>query len=234
MDRSVLVTGGSRGIGLAIARAFAAGGDRVAVTHHSSPPPDGLYAVKCDVTDAQAVDEAFAQVEQHQGPVRVLVSNAGIVRDRLLLMMNEADFDDVLNTNLRAAYLVTRRAVRKMISEKYGRIVLVSSVAALRGEVGQANYTAAKAGLIGMARSLARELGPRGITCNVVAPGLTDTEMISRLKEAQVSKLLEQIPVGRLGRPEDVAAAVTFLASDAAEYVTGAVLAVDGGAATGH
>jgi 3-oxoacyl-[acyl-carrier protein] reductase len=219
---------------LAVARAFAQAGDRVAVTYHSSPPPEGLVAVKCDVTDAHSVEDAFATVERECGPVEVLVSNAGIVRDKLLLSMTEADFGSVVDANLTAAFLVAKRASRKMITSRYGRMVFVSSVAALRGEAGQANYAAAKAGLIGLARSLARELGSRGITANVVAPGLTQTDMIAPLGERRLSKLIEQIPVGRIGQPEEVAAAVTFLASDAAAYISGAVLAVDGGAAAGH
>jgi 3-oxoacyl-[acyl-carrier protein] reductase len=234
VSRSVLVTGGSRGIGLAIARAFVTAGERVAVTYHTSAPPEGLFAVKCNVADATSVDEAFAAVEAEHGPVQVLVSNAGIVKDKLLLTMSENDFDSVVDTNLGGAFLVARRACRKMIGARYGRMIFVSSVMALRGEVGQANYAASKAGLIGLARSLSRELGPRGITANVVAPGLTQTDMSAKLGEKRIAKLVDQIPLGRLGQPADIAAAVTFLASDAAAYITGAILAVDGGAASGH
>jgi 3-oxoacyl-[acyl-carrier protein] reductase len=234
LSRSVLVTGGSRGIGLAIARAFASAGEKVAVTYHTSSPPDDLFSVKCDVADATAVDEAFTAVEAEQGPVQVLISNAGIVRDKLMMMMSDADFESVLDTNLMGAFLVARRAARKMVASRYGRMVFVSSVMALRGEVGQVNYAASKSGLIGLARSLSRELGPRGITANVVAPGLTQSDMSAKLGEKRIARLVEQIPLGRLGQPDDVAAAVTFLASDAAAYITGAFLAVDGGAATGH
>jgi 3-oxoacyl-[acyl-carrier protein] reductase len=234
LNRSVLVTGGNKGIGVAIARAFAASGEKVAVTYHTSPPPDDLFAVECDVSDAIAVDEAFAAVEAEQGPVQVLVSNAGIVREKLLLMMSDADFESVLDTNLMGAFLVARRAARRMVAAGYGRMVFVSSDMALRGEVGQVNYGASKAGLIGLARSLSRELGPRGITANVVAPGLTQTEMSAKLGEQRIAKLVEQVPLGRIGQPDDVAAAVTFLASDAAAYITGAILTVDGGASTNH
>jgi 3-oxoacyl-[acyl-carrier protein] reductase len=234
MSRSVLVTGGSRGIGLAIARAFAAAGDRVAVTRHTSPPPEDLFAVECDVRDSASVEAAFAAVEAEHGPVQVLVCNAGITRDKLLLSMAEADFTDVVTTNLTAAFLLAKRATRKMITARYGRLVFISSVVALRGEAGQANYAAAKAGLIGLARSLARELGPRGITANVVLPGLTRTDMSAQLDDARIATMVSQIPLGRLAEPGDIAAAVTFLASDAAGYISGAVLAVDGAAATGH
>ena len=200
MDRCVLVTGGSRGIGLAIARAFAAGGDRVAVTRHTSPPPEDLFAVPCDVRDAASVEAAFAAVEAAQGPVQVLVCNAGITRDKLLISMAEDDFTDVVATNLTAAFLVAKRATRKMITARYGRIVFVSSVVALRGEAGQANYAAAKAGLIGLARSLARELGARGITANVVLPGLTRTDMSAQLDEARIASHDRPDPAGAVGR----------------------------------
>lgn len=234
MSRSVLVTGGSRGIGLEIARAFAAAGDKVAVTYNTSEPPEGLFAVKCNVTDETSVDEAFAAVEAEQGNVQVLVSCAGITRDRLLIRMSEADWDDTLDTNLKGAFLTAKRAVRRMMLAKYGRIVLVSSVVGLRGELGQANYAASKAGLIGFGRSLAREWGKSGITTNIVAPGLTETEMVKTIPAPKLEELLAGIPVGRMGRPEEIAAAVRFVASDEAGYINGAFLAVDGGAATGH
>ncbi|MFE0462377.1 beta-ketoacyl-ACP reductase [Kitasatospora sp. NPDC058965] len=233
MSRSVLVTGGNKGIGLAIARGLAAAGDRVAVTYRTDPPADFL-AVQCDVTDPEQVEKAFAQVEQAHGPVEVLVANAGMTRDRLLLRMAEEDFTSVLDTNLTGVFRVVKRAAKGMLRARGGRIVVISSAVALRGEAGQANYAASKAGLIGFARSLARELGPRGITVNVVAPGLTDTAMISVLSEEQRAGLIEETPLRRLGRPEEIAAAVRFLASPEAAFITGAVLPVDGGAAMGH
>ncbi len=232
--RSVFVTGGNRGIGLAIARRFATAGDRVAVTYRSEKPPEseGFLAVRCDVTDSQQVDAAFKEAEEAHGPVGVLVSNAGTANDRLLVRMTEADFTSVLDTNLSGAFRVTQRAVRGMLRAGHGRIVLISSTAALHGSAGQTNYAAAKAGLVGFARSLTRELGPRDITCNVVAPGLTDTDMSSALTPDQRRDLLRHTPAGRLARPEEVADAVAFLAD--AGYVRGAVIPVDGGAGLGH
>ena len=234
MTRSVLVTGGNRGIGLAVARAFAAQGDRVAVTHRGSGAPDGLFGVECDVTDSAAVDAAFAAVEAEQGPVEVLVSNAGMTDDRLLLRMSEEQFTRVLDVNLTAAYRVTKRAAGKMLRARTGRIVLVSSVVALTGSAGQVNYAAAKAGLIGLGRSLARELGSRGITVNVLLPGFVQTDMTAVLPEERMAEIKTQVALGRLATPEEIAGVVTFLASDAASYVTGAVLAVDGGLGMGH
>ena len=234
MSRSVLITGGNRGIGLAVARRMAAAGDRVAVTCRTGEPPEGLFAVRCDVTDADQVDIAFEHVEAEHGPVEVLVSNAGIVKDQLLLRMSEEDFTTVVDTNLTGAFRVVRRATRGMLRARKGRVVFISSAVALRGESGQANYAASKAGLIGFARSMARELGARGVTFNVVAPGLTETSMSENLMEEQLAHLTGQIPLGRLARPEEVAAAVAFLASDDAGYITGAVLPVDGGAGMGH
>lgn len=234
MTRSVLVTGGNRGIGLAIARAFAAQGDKVAVTHRGSGAPDGLFGVECDVTDAAAVDAAFTAVEAEHGPVEVLVSNAGMTDDTLLLRMSEDQFTRVLDANLTGAYRVSRRAAAKMLRARTGRIVYISSVVALAGAAGQVNYAASKAGLVGMARSLARELGSRNITANVVAPGFVETDMTAGLPDKRKAEILGQVPLGRLATADEVAAVVTFLASDAAAYVTGAVIPVDGGLGMGH
>jgi len=236
VGRSVLVTGGNRGIGLAIATAFAAQGDQVAVTHRS--PVDGLpgelLAVPCDVTDTDAVDAAFSTVEAKHGPVQVLVSNAGITDDGLLMRMSEESFTTVVDTNLTAAYRVAKRASRGMLKARGGRMVFVSSVVGLLGSAGQVNYAAAKAGLVGLARSVARELGSRGITANVVAPGFVDTDMTRALSEDRREQILGQVPLGRYATPEEIAGAVTWLASDAAGYVTGAVIPVDGGLGMGH
>ncbi|MDX3510209.1 3-oxoacyl-ACP reductase FabG [Streptomyces caniscabiei] len=232
--RSVLVTGGNRGIGLAIARRFAASGDRVTVTYRSEAPPalEGFLAVRCDVTDSAQVDQAFKEAETAHGPVTVLVANAGAARDRLLVRMSEEDFTSVVDTNLTGAFRVARRAVRGMLRAGHGRIVLLSSTAALHGSPGQTNYAAAKAGLVGFARSLTQELGARDITCNVVAPGLTETDMSRALTPEQRRALLSTTPAGRPGTPEEVADAVAFLVG--AGYVRGAVIPVDGGAGLGH
>ena len=232
--RTILVTGGSRGIGLACARAFAADGHRVAVTSSTTPVDDpGLFAVTCDVTDAIQVDRAVRQVEDRLGPVEVLVANAGITRDGLLVRMSETDFTDVIDTNLTATWRMAKRVVPGMMKARWGRIVIVSSVGAYVGAPGQSNYAASKAGLIGLARSIAREYGPRGITANVVAPGPIDTDMLGTLSEDKRSALAGVVPVGRIGTPEEVAATVTFLASDPAAFITGAVVPVDGGLGMG-
>jgi NAD(P)-dependent dehydrogenase (short-subunit alcohol dehydrogenase family) len=234
VGRSVLVTGGNRGIGLAIARAFATQGDAVAVTHRGSGTPDGLFGVECDVTEPAAIDAAFGAVEAEHGPVEVLVSNAGITDDTLLLRMSEEQFTRVLDANLTGAYRVAKRAAGKMLRARHGRMVFVSSVVGLSGGVGQVNYAAAKAGLVGLARSIARELGGRGITANVVAPGYVDTDMTRALPPERQAEIVAQVPLGRIASVEEVAAVVTFLASDAAAYITGAVVPVDGGLGMGH
>jgi len=231
--RSVLVTGGNRGIGLATARALAAAGHRVAVTYRSSPPED-LLAVQCDVTSSEEVDRAFGEVEAAHGPVEVLVSNAGRTDDQLLLRMSEESFTSVLDANLTGAYRVAKRASRGMLKARWGRLVFVSSVVGLSGAAGQANYAASKAGLVGLSRSLARELGSRGITSNVVAPGFVDTDMTAELGDARRDELLKTIPLGRTADAGEVAGVIAFLAADASSYVTGAVLPVDGGLGMGH
>jgi 3-oxoacyl-[acyl-carrier protein] reductase len=232
--RSVLVTGGNRGIGLAIARAFVANGDKVAITYRSGDVPDGLLGVKADVTDTASIDAAFTEVEAAHGPVEVLVANAGVTRDMLLLRMNEDDFTSVIDTNLTGAFRVIKRASKGMIKKRKGRVVLISSVVGLYGSPGQINYAASKAGLVGIARSLTRELGSRGITANVVAPGFINTDMTAALPEATQKDYLSSIPANRFAEPEEVANVVRWIASDEAAYISGAVIPVDGGLGMGH
>ena len=235
MGRSVLVTGGNRGIGLAIARRLAGDGDSVVVTSRSGEPVDGLTVAACDIRDTAQVDAAFTLAEEaNGGPVEVLVANAGITRDQLLALMSEDDFAAVIDTNLTGAYRVTKRAVRGMIRMRRGRIIFISSVVGLLGSGGQANYAAAKAGLVGLARSLARELGSRSITVNVVAPGFVDTGMTAVLPEDRKAAILATVPLGRIASADEIAAAVAFLASEDAGYITGAVIPVDGGLGMGH
>lgn len=230
----VLVTGGSKGIGQGIAVRLAQAGHRVAATYRSGDVPQGVVGVQCDVTDPGQVEAAFAQVESAIGTVEVLVANAGITRDTLLMRMSDEDWDQVIATNLTGAFRVARRAARPMIRGRFGRIVFISSVVGQMGSAGQVNYAASKSGLVGMARSLARELGSRGVTANVVAPGFVETDMTAELGEDLVKKYAEQIPLGRLGSVNDIAGTVEFLASDAAGYITGAVIPVDGGLGMGH
>ena len=229
----MLVTGGNRGIGLAIAQAFLANGDRVAVTHRGSGAPDGMFGVKCDVTSATEVDEAFTAIENELGPVEVLVANAGITDDTLLLRMTEESFQRVIDANLTGAYRVAQRAAKGMLRQRKGRLIFVSSVVALVGSPGQANYAASKAGLIGMARSIARELGSRSITANVIAPGFIETDMTAELGEARQKEILASVPLGRYGSADEVAGAALYLASPAGAYVNGVVLPVDGGIGMG-
>jgi 3-oxoacyl-[acyl-carrier protein] reductase len=234
VGRSVLVTGGNRGIGAAIAKAFLDAGDQVAVTYRSGEPPAGFLGVKCDVTDAEQVEAAFAEIEAVHGPVEVLVANAGITRDTLVLRMTDEDWDAVIETNLTGSYRVAKRAAKGMLRQRRGRIVFISSVVGLLGSPGQVNYAASKSGLIGMARSLARELGSRGITANVVAPGFIETDMTAALPEATQQDYKSRIPLGRFGDTAEIAAAVRWISSDEAAYITGAVIPVDGGIGMGH
>lgn len=230
----MLVTGGNRGIGRAIAEAFVAGGDKVAVTTRSGGAPDGALDVRCDITDAAAVDAAFAEIEAAHGPVEILVANAGITHDALILRMSEDDWASVIDTNLTGSFRLAKRAAKGMLRLKRGRIIFISSVVGLLGSAGQVNYAASKAGLVGMARSLARELGSRSITANVVAPGFVETDMTAALTDEQKQAIKTQVPLGRYASAAEVASAVTWLASDGAAYVTGAVIPIDGGLGMGH
>jgi len=234
VSRSVLVTGGNRGIGRAIAEAFLAQGDQVAVTTRNGGAPEGALDLRCDITDPAAVDQAFAAAEAAHGPVEILVANAGITNDTLLLRMSEDDWSSVIDTNLTGSFRVTKRAAKGMLRLKRGRIIFISSVVGLLGSAGQVNYAASKSGLVGMARSLARELGSRSITANVVAPGFVDTDMTDVLTDEQKSKIMGQVPLGRYASVDEVASVVTWLASDGAAYITGAVIPVDGGLGMGH
>ncbi len=232
--RVALVTGASRGIGRSVAESLRDAGYRVAGTLRHGDVPEGVLPVTCDITEPGAVDEAFGQVEKDLGPVEVLVANAGVTHDGLLVRMSDADFDEVIHTNLTGTFRVVRRAVRPMMRHRFGRIVLMGSVVGLLGSPGQVNYAASKSGLVGIARSVSRELGSRGITCNVVAPGFINTDMTASLPEDTVKGYLARIPAGRLGEVDDIAAAVEFLVSDRAGYITGAVIPVDGGIGMGH
>jgi NAD(P)-dependent dehydrogenase (short-subunit alcohol dehydrogenase family) len=235
MSRIVLITGGSKGIGLACAQRFAALGDKVAVTYNSTAPTGDYFSVKCDVTSADEVDAAFKQVEEHfGGPVEILVSNAGITKDTLLLRMSESDFTSVIDANLTAAFRVVKRASQGMLRARKGRIILMSSVVGLLGSAGQANYSASKSGLVGFARSLARELGSRSITVNVVAPGPVATDMTAALGEDRMKELTDAVPLARVASADEIAGVVAFLAGPDAGYITGAVIPVDGGLGMGH
>ncbi len=232
--RTVLVTGGNRGIGEAIARRFVANGDRVASLQRSGSAGEGILAVHADITDTVAVDRAFGEVEEQLGKVNVLVANAGVVHDQLLMRMTDDEFDSVVNVNLAGTFRCVRRASKEMIRARHGRIILISSVVGLFGGVGQVNYAASKSGLVGMARSITRELGGRGITANVVAPGFIETAMTADLPAARQDAYKSAIPAGRFAQPDEVAGAVLFLASDDAAYINGAVIPVDGGFGMGH
>jgi 3-oxoacyl-[acyl-carrier protein] reductase len=233
-DRVVLVTGGNRGIGRAIAERFVAAGYKVAVTARSGEGPEGTLTVRADVTDAAAVDAAFTEVENTLGPVEIVVANAGITKDTLLLRMTEDDFDSVVSTNLGGAFRVVKRASKGMLRAKWGRVILISSVVGLYGSPGQINYAASKSALVGFARSLTRELGGRGITANVVAPGFIETDMTAELSDETQAEYKKSIPVGRYGSADEVAGVVTWIASDDAAYISGAVIPVDGGLGMGH
>ncbi|MEU7909319.1 3-oxoacyl-ACP reductase FabG [Actinoplanes sp. NPDC049118] len=234
MSRTVVVVGGGRGIGNAAARELAKDGHRVAVTYRDSAPPAELFAVHCDVGHSASVEDAFSQVERELGAAEIVVVAAGITRDQLLMRMDDDAFTGVIDTNLTGAFRVAKRASKAMLRARWGRLIFISSAVALRGERGQANYAASKAGLVGFARSLTRELGSRNITANVVAPGYTETPMTAALTEQQREHMRSQIPLGRAAQPEEIAAAVSFLASDGAAYISGAVIPVDGGAGMGH
>lgn len=233
-DRVVLVTGGNRGIGRAIAERFAAAGYKTAVTARSGEGPEGTLTVRADVTDVASLDAAFTEVEKTLGPVEIVVANAGITKDTLLLRMTEEDFDSVVSTNLGGTFRVVKRASKGMLRAKWGRVILISSVVGLYGSAGQINYSSSKAALVGFARSLTRELGGRGITANVVAPGFIETDMTAELPEDTQAEYKRNIPAGRFATPDEVAGVVTWLASDDAAYISGAVIPVDGGLGMGH
>lgn len=233
-QRVVLVTGGNRGIGRAIAERFVRDGYRVAVTARSGEGPEGTRTVRADVTDAAALDAAFTEVEQKLGPVEIVVANAGITKDTLLLRMSEDDFDSVVATNLGGTFRVVKRASKGMLRARFGRVILISSVVGLYGSAGQVNYSASKSALVGFARSLTRELGGRGITANVVAPGFIETDMTAELPEETQKQYKASIPAGRFATPDEVAGVVTWLAGDDAGYISGAVIPVDGGLGMGH
>lgn len=232
--RTVLITGGNRGIGRAIAEGFIAAGDRVAVTSRSGSGPDGSLTVIADVTDSASLDTAISEIETKLGPIEIAVLNAGVTRDQLLMRMTDYDFESVVNTNLTGAYRVVQRVTRGMLKAKHGRIIFIGSVVALLGTPGQVNYAASKAGLIGMARAITRELGAKNITANVVAPGFIDTDMTAELTPEQQQSYRERIPAARFASPEEVAAVVRWLASSEASYISGAVIPVDGGLGMGH
>lgn len=232
--RIVLVTGGNRGIGLSIARSFASGGDLVIVSYRSGGAPEGLVGVQMDVTNQESVDAAFAVIEEKYGVVDVLIANAGITRDGLAMRMSEADFTDVVETNLTGAFRTAQKAITPMMKQRSGRVIFIGSVVGLLGSAGQVNYAATKSGLIGMARALAREYGSRGLTFNVIAPGFVETDMTAELNPTLREKYVGQIPLGRFCTPEEVAAVVKFIASPEASYITGAVIPVDGGMGMGH
>ncbi|WP_314431194.1 beta-ketoacyl-ACP reductase [Microbacterium lacticum] len=232
--RVVLVTGGNRGIGRAIAERFVAEGYRTAVTARSGEGPEGTMTVRADVTDAASLDAAFTEVERAWGSVEIVVANAGITKDALLLRMTEDDFDSVVSTNLGGTFRVVKRASKGMLRARWGRVILISSVVGLYGSAGQINYSSSKAALVGFARSLTRELGGRGITANVVAPGFIETDMTAELPEETQAEYKRSIPAGRFATPDEVAGAVAWLASDDAAYVSGAVIPVDGGLGMGH
>jgi 3-oxoacyl-[acyl-carrier protein] reductase len=232
--RTILITGGNRGIGFAIAESFLAHGHRVAVTARSGQGPDGALTVRADVTDPDSLDKAIAEVSEKLGPIEVLVANAGITRDTLIMRMSDEDFETVIDTNLTGVFRVVKRVITPMIKGKFGRVILISSVVGLYGSPGQVNYASAKAGLVGFARSLTRELGGRGITANVVAPGFIETDMTAELSDEQKTAYQAAIPAGRFAKPGEVAEVVAWLASDAASYISGAVIPVDGGLGMGH
>ena len=234
MTRVVLVTGGNRGIGLSIARKFQEAGDTVVVTSRSGEPISGLHVVKCDVSNTESVEAAFNEIEEKYGQVEVAVANAGITRDGLIMRMSDEDIEDVINTNLYGAIRVARRASKTMMKARKGRLIFISSVVGLMGSAGQVNYAASKSGLVGAARSLARELGSRGITANVIAPGFVDTDMTAELTEERKNAIVGNVPLGRYASPEEIADVVKFMASSEAGYITGAIIPVDGGLGMGH